>query len=72
MDETIDVLVKKVKQMNKSSHRLGYFNKAVKKYFNQKICEYKNNKDFDALNCCRDDFRKMYEFNKKYDNKNKR
>jgi len=69
MDETIDELVKNVKGMNTISYQLGYINKAVKDYFNQKICVYENKKDFDALNCCREDFKKIFEFQKKYDNK---
>ena len=67
MDETIDELVKNVKGMNTIAYQLGYFNKAVKDYFNQKICGYENNKDFDALNCCREDFKKIFEYQQRYD-----
>ena len=67
MDETIDVLARDVKQLNNSAHDLGYFNKAVKDYFNQKICEYEQKEDFDGLSYCKEDFKKMYEFQQRYD-----
>lgn len=60
MDKTIESLAREVKQMNKSAYRLGYYSKKVKKYYNDKVCEYKESKDFDALNCCRKDIRKLY------------